>query len=137
MASILLLDDEDVLRLSLAELLEEDGHSVIQGDDGLKAFDLTLISEIDLMITDLFMPHIDGMNAIMSAHKDFPSLKIIAMSGGADFLKQDFLPHTREFGATTILRKPFKPRDFRDTVRTVLAAPAHGGNVPTGAKIAC
>jgi len=137
MASILLLDDEEVLRLLLANLLEEEGHTVVQGSDGLKAFDLPLISRTDLMITDLFMPNIDGINAITSARKDCPDLKIIAMSGGAGFLKQDFLPHTLHFGANTILRKPFKPQDFLETVRSVLAAPGHSENVATGKKIAC
>lgn len=137
MASILLLDDEEVLRELLAVLLEEEGHTVIQGGDGLKAFDFSLISKTDLMITDLFMPHIDGMNAISSARKDCPDLKIIAMSGGGEFLTQDFLPHTQHFGASAILRKPFGPKEFIETVRSVLAVPGRAENVQNSKKIAC
>lgn len=137
MASILLLDDEEVLRCLLAEILEEEGHTVVQGGDGLKAYDLRLISTIDLMITDLFMPDIDGVNAILNARKDCPDLKIIAMSGGAGYLKQDFLTNTRHFGVSAILRKPFKPQDLIETVRSVLCAPAQAEASLNGKKIAC
>ena len=130
MAFILLLDDEPALRDVLAEVLENEGHTVRQSEDGLLAYDLEVISSIDLMITDLFMPNIDGMNAIINARKDRPDLKIIAMSGGAEFLKHDFLPHTKDFGARAILRKPFSRDEFLQTVRDVLAAPAQTSKQP-------
>jgi len=128
MASILLLDDEQILRELFAEILEDEGHTVHKSADGLAAYDLELISSIDLMITDLFMPGIDGMNAILSARKDRPDLKIIAMSGGSEFLRHDFLPHTKDLGAAAILRKPFKKDAFLSTVREVLGAPAIKNN---------
>jgi len=124
MASILLLDDEEILRDLFADILEKEGHTVHKSADGLAVYDLELISSIDLMITDLFMPGIDGMNAILSARKDRPDLKIIAMSGGSELLKNDFLPLTKNLGATAILRKPFKKDVFVSTVRKVLASPS-------------
>lgn len=129
MASILLLDDEVMLRMLLVELLEEEGHTVTQSGDGLLVYDVAVLSSIDLMITDLFMPHVDGMNAILNARKDRPDLKIIAMSGGSEFVKTDFLPHTQKFGASAILRKPFMPNEFIETVRRVLAQPAYCGHL--------
>ena len=124
MAAIILLDDNDSLRTSLAEILEAEGHSVIQCNNGLAAFNLQEVGTLDLMITDLYMPRVDGIEAIMSARRDFPDLSIIAMSGGADFLKHDFLPYTQKLGAAAILRKPFKTNVFLDTVRRVLSVPA-------------
>lgn len=129
MASILLLDDEITLRMLLVDLLEEEGHTVTHSGDGLIVYDLDVLSSIDLMITDLFMPHVDGMNAILNARKDRPDLKIIAMSGGSEFVKTDFLPHTQKFGASAILRKPFKPEEFIETVSSVLARPAYCGQL--------
>ncbi len=123
MAAIVLLDDDEMLRTLLAEILEAEGHSVIQSDNGLAAFNLHDMGALDLMITDLFMPRVDGMEAIINARRDFPDLRIIAMSGGADFLKQDFLPYMKQFGASAILRKPFRTDVFLKTVRTVLCTP--------------
>lgn len=128
MATILLLDDEDVLRILLADILEEEGHTVMQGSDGLLAYNPDVIARTDLMITDLYMPNIDGMSAILNARKDRPDLKIIAMSGGGDFVKKDFLPTTQHFGASAILRKPFKPDELLAKVRELLAAPDHPVN---------
>ncbi len=124
MAAIILLDDDEMLRTSLAETLEAEGHSVTQSNNGLAAFNLQEMGALDLMITDLYMPRVDGIEAIIGARRDFPDLRIIAMSGGADFLKQDFLPYTVKLGAAAILRKPFKTNVFLDTVRRVLSVPA-------------
>lgn len=129
MASILLLEDEEVLRLLMVDLLEQEGHDVIHAGDGRLALDGDLVSTLDLMITDLYMPSVDGMEATMRARKVKPDLKIIAMSGGSEYLTHDFLPHMKDFGATAILRKPTAPDDFLTAVRVALAIPAHGGNI--------
>ncbi len=123
MARILLLEDNLLLRDMLAETLEKAGHTVQQGDDGQSAYDPELVASFDLMITDLFMPGVDGVDAILQARKAKPDLKIIAISGGGDYLTHDFLPHTREFGARAILRKPFRMAEFCDTVHKVLSVP--------------
>ena len=122
MAVILLLDDDDMLRGLLAETLHAEGHSVIQSDNGLMAFNIAKMGPIDLMITDLFMPRVDGMEAILNARHDTPDVPIIAMSGGGDYVKSDFLAHTMSMGASAILHKPFHLKEFQQTVRSVLAA---------------
>ncbi len=122
MAIILLLDDDDMLRGLLEETLEADGHTVIQSDNGLMAFNIAKMGHIDLMITDLFMPRIDGLEAILNAQHDSPHVPIIAMSGGGDYVQSDFLSHTKSFGVSEILHKPFHLKDFQRAVRSVLAA---------------
>jgi DNA-binding NtrC family response regulator len=124
MASILLLEDDLAQRIAFTDLLEDDGHLVTQGWDGMKVFDQDILGATDLLVTDLYMPTVDGMQAILSARKYRPELKVIAISGGATYLKHDFLPHMRDFGASAILHKPFAPNEFLETVRTVLATPA-------------
>ncbi len=121
MAVILLLDDDEMLRGLLAEILQEEGHTVIQSENGFAAFDATSMGKIDLMITDLYMPRVDGLEAILNARKDRPDVPIIAMSAGGTYVKTDFLTETKKLGVREVLHKPFHPKAFRETVRKVLA----------------
>jgi len=121
MANVLLLDDDETLRSLLAETLQAEGHHVRQGDNGFAAFNPANISGIDLMITDLYMPRVDGLEAILNVRRDIPDLLIIAMSGGGDYVKTDFLTQTKLLGVTAVLHKPFHLKAFQDTVRAVLA----------------
>jgi len=124
MANVLLLDDDDTLRGLLSEMLHAEGHKVIQSDNGLAAFNIPSLGPIDLMITDLFMPRVDGLEAILTARKDLPNLRIIAMSAGGEYVKSDFLTQTKAFGVAEVLHKPFRPKAFREAVQKVLATPA-------------
>ncbi len=124
MANVLLLDDDEMLRSLLAETLQAEGHTVTQSDNGFAAFNIENLVGIDLMITDLFMPRVDGLEAILNARRDIPNLRIIAMSGGGEYVKSDFLTHTKKFGVAEVLHKPFHLKAFQDTVRAVLASSA-------------
>ncbi len=130
MPSVILLDDDDILRNALAEILELDGHTVTEGNNGLAAFNLQKSNPHDLMITDLFMPRVNGMEAIMNARYEFPDMRIIAMSGGSKYLTHDFLQHTTTFGASAFLRKPFGKKEFLNTVNIVLNTPVNYGYYP-------
>ena len=120
MAVILLLDDDEMLRGLLAEILQEEGHTIIQSENGLAAFNIANMGAVDLMITDLYMPRVDGLEAILNARKDRPEVPIIAMSAGGTYVKTDFLIETKKFGVREVLHKPFHPQAFRETVRKVL-----------------
>lgn len=120
MAVILLLDDDEMLRGLLAEILQEEGHTVIQSENGFAAFNIANMGPVDLMITDLYMPRVDGLEAILNARKDCPDVPIIAMSAGGTYVKTDFLTETKKFGVREVLHKPFHPKAFREAVRKVL-----------------
>jgi CheY-like chemotaxis protein len=82
MARVLVIDDEDLLREILREMLEDAGHQVSQEADGSAGIESFRESPADLVITDMIMPKMDGINTIWRLKQMCPDVKIIAISGG-------------------------------------------------------
>ena len=122
MATILVLEDSTALRRVVSRLLRDEGHDVIESENGLAAYDDDLLNSLDLMITDLVMPRVDGLEAIRTALSTREDLKIVAMSGGRPGFHQDYLKVASVFGARYILYKPFEPDKLLDVVSNTLAA---------------
>lgn len=122
MASILVMEDNDALRRILVKTLTDDGHTVTQSDNGLAAYNEELLHSVDLMITDLVMPRVDGLDAINTARSTRKDLKVIAISGGGADFNQDYLQVAKAFGASNILHKPFEPDALVSVVNETLAA---------------
>ena len=121
---ILLLDDnEDVLE-SLALVLETAGYETVKASDGDKAVALQEAHPADLLITDIFMPDIDGLETIKAFRARWPRLKIIAISGGGAVAKHDYLTIAGEAGADFIMRKPVRPDEL---LRTLEGLQLHAG----------
>ena len=74
----------------------------------------------DLLITDLFMPEVEGIETIREIHRLRPDMRIIAISG-VDFEGGDYLRVARKFGASATLKKPFWPADLVELVSRVLS----------------
>ena len=122
MAHILVLEDSAALRRIVTRALRDDGHSVVSSENGLAAYDDDLLNSVDLMITDLVMPRVDGLDAIRTALQTREDLKVIAMSGGSPDFSQDYLQVASIFGARDVLYKPFEPQALVNVVNTALAA---------------
>ncbi len=122
MAKILVLEDSAALRRIVSQALRDEGHVVVESDNGLAAYDGELLNSVDLMITDLVMPRIDGLDAIRTALETRDDLKVIAMSGGSPAFQQDYLKVASIFGADNVLHKPFEPDALVNVVNTALAA---------------
>jgi CheY-like chemotaxis protein len=113
---ILLVDDDDTVRETSADMLQELGHSVLQAGGGAVA--LSLLDEhheIDVMVTDVRMPGMSGLELSELAAQRFLDLKIILISGY--FLPQ---PISRRF-----LQKPFRIRELDEAIRAELAVTGH------------
>lgn len=121
MARILLIDDEELVRFSLRQILEIDGHDVDEAADGTEGLSRIADGEYDLVITDILMPGKEGVETIIEARQDRPNLKIIAISGGGRFGNYDFLQLAQQFGADAVLPKPFNRKALSDLVASVLA----------------
>ena len=116
MATVLLIDDdEDVLRI-LAEALRSSGHTVLMGTDGTAGLKMVSGSNIDVIVTDLIMPGMEGLETITGIRVVYPEVKIIAMSGGGAVGPKGYLELARAFGAHATLRKPFPLKELTDTV---------------------
>ena len=133
MASILLIDDDENLRLVAAEVLRADGHTVDTANDGKSGLELYKAWLPDLVITDIVMADMDGLQLIEELRKLTPRPRIIAMSGDAKLSVPVYLPLAKGLGVDRILAKPFQPGVFRQTVSDVLAKPSPPAVAPGSA----
>ena len=121
---ILLLEDEPELRFTLQDRLMMEGYDVQIAPDGRRGLKLYHESPVDLVITDVLMPEMDGLEVIR-ALRGIPSPPlIIAMSGGVS-RDLDFLVEATEFGATRTLSKPFPLEDLITLVNGLLSSIPH------------
>lgn len=120
MARILIIDDDSPTRRMLRQALEYAGHSVVEAQDGRQGIQHHRTMPVDLILTDILMPEKEGLETIMELRRDFPGLKIIAMSGGLDTGQFNFLTIAQKLGAHTTLRKPFGLQEMLNTIQQVL-----------------
>ncbi|HSA63710.1 MAG TPA: response regulator [Nitrospira sp.] len=118
MAKILVIDDERPIRSLLRAALEGDDHQVLEAANGRLGLELYREWSADLIITDLVMPEMSGLDLISELTKS-ARVKIIAMTGDADATNR--LTTARLLGARQILRKPFDLPTLLSMVRYELA----------------
>ena len=120
---VLVIDDDDSLREIVSSALELAGYEVAQAENGLKGVELLRDARADLVITDIIMPVQEGVGTILEIRKEFPDLKIIAMSGGTRSGTVDYLEVAEKLGATDTLSKPFRQQRLLSAVREALGQP--------------
>ena len=119
-ARILVIDDDEVLRKTVRVVLEVAGYDVVEAVDGAAGLRLQREHGADLVLVDIFMPDVDGLEFIRTVRADRPQAKIIAMSSGGRSGQGDMLMAAAAFGASRTLRKPFQPRELLAAVGDVL-----------------
>ena len=122
---ILVVEDEKPMRDVLEIALANGGFQVVTASDGREAVNLARLMHFDLVVTDMIMPGIEGIETIMTLLAHDPKIKIIAISGVLPGAKGDFLPLAKSLGASAVLRKPFDRENFITTVRGVLEHNPH------------
>jgi CheY-like chemotaxis protein len=116
MARILIVDDEEMDRLLERTILEEDGHDLMFASDGESALKICRAEDVDLILTDLAMPHFNGLRFIRELREEEMMMPVVAISGWAT----DQLDLALEYGADLSLSKPLDAPKLRDAVRTGL-----------------
>ena len=120
MVRILVVDDEDLVRFSVRQMLEDEGHQVEEAADGVEGMAKIESGPFDLMVTDIVMPRKEGLETIAEAKRVQPDLRIIAISGGGPVGQFNYLDLAKQFGADAVLAKPFKKQDLVAVVNAVL-----------------
>ena len=105
----------------LKDILELLGHSVIEACNGRKGVELYRAHPADLVITDLIMPDQEGIETITQLIKEYPSVKIVAMSGGGRVSPNSYLHIAERLGAKSSLSKPFTIEELTSAVDAALA----------------
>lgn len=118
---ILVADDDERFRHATSDILAHEGYEVTVARDGKELLCAYRAQPPDLVLCDLFMPGKDGLELIGELMKDFPQVKIIAMSGGGYNGVLSVLQMAQHLGAKDILAKPFSSAKLFEMIRRVLA----------------
>ena len=118
MSLILVVDDHYPMRVALEELLKQMGHDVLGAKNGKEALAIQKRQPADVLLTDIFMPEMDGYEVIQKFKEQFPTVPVIAMTGGM-LRRPDgpYLEIARKFGAKWVLPKPFSSLQFGEIIR--------------------
>lgn len=114
---ILVVDDDAGVCQLLKDILQSEGYQVELASDGAKAITLVREHSFDLLLVDLVMPEMEGIETIKTLHRQRPNLKMIAMSGafGGDYLRIASI-----LGAHSTLAKPMRADQVLSAVRAAL-----------------
>jgi len=116
---ILIVDDEVVIRSLLSEMLSEEGFSVATAEDGKRGLDYVSGGHVDLVISDVHMPIMDGPALVAGLREIAPDLPVIVLNSipGCDISQS--IPG----GATAFLNKPFNLQDLRQMIADLRSRP--------------
>lgn len=117
MATILIIEDDNDLRHTLKKAILLDQHEAIEAEDGNNGLEILEKNSVDMVITDIFMPNKEGLETIEEIKSRFPSIKIIAMSGGGKSGFTEFLDFALEMGADKAFLKPVDLDQLLETIR--------------------
>ncbi len=116
MARILIVDDEEMDRVLLSEILHQAGHEPRFAPNGRAALKIWKSSDIDLVITDIVMPELNGLELLESLREEDPWARVIAISGTS----AKKLNEAARAGALAILTKPIDPQELLQEINRAL-----------------
>lgn len=122
---LLVIDDDEPLAFGLAKLLERQGFNVRVANHGRRGFQILREHPVDLVITDIYMAEMEGLETIMQLRRERPQLPVIAMSGGSRRVGVDCLTMARGLGAGAVLEKPVAIADLLAAIRKLGIYPPH------------
>jgi len=115
MATILIIDDDDLIRVLLRSALEEAGHEVTEAANGRQGLELYRHRPMDLVITDIVMPEMNGLDMLLALTREFLHAKVIAISGAGE--EKNALDVAKLLGARQTFQKPVSMQHLLAAVR--------------------
>lgn len=120
LCDILIVDDDPILCSTLINFMKRCGYTAQSAKDGRVAIRMLEQGHVQLVITDLFMPEVDGFELIRHLRKVFPRSKILAMTGDGLSDLRPFMTAARHLGGLHTLAKPFSLDEMAGAVRKAL-----------------
>jgi DNA-binding NtrC family response regulator len=117
MKKILVIDDEPIVRVSCERTLGGEGYEVRLASSGREGLELLEKETFDLVLLDLKMPDIDGIEVLKKTRSNWPDTKVIMITG---YSTVETAVKTLKLGAYNYLEKPFTPDTLIETVREAL-----------------
>jgi len=124
---VLVIDDDDTVRDAVSLMLQSMGHEAIAADGGIAGLKLVHAEAPDIIITDILMPDMEGIEAIFRIKEFKEDAKIIAMSGGGSTRGLDLLKLAHRAGAASTLSKPFGRDELTVAIAIAERAPENSG----------
>lgn len=118
---ILIVDDNEQLLSMMNEFLVDNDYDVVCSLDGVGAKQLFSEFNPDIVITDIVMPNVDGIELLIEIRKINPDIKVIVMSGGNKGYADTYLQMADKLGADVILNKPFQLKDLLVEIKKLIA----------------
>ncbi|MDH5600572.1 MAG: response regulator [Gammaproteobacteria bacterium] len=118
---ILIVDDYLPLLEMLNESLVNSGYDVVYTNDGAEATNIFTTFNPDIVLTDIVMPGVDGIELILDLRKINASIKVVAMSGGNSGRADTYLNMAKKLGANKIIPKPFKVSELLKQLDSLVA----------------
>ncbi len=122
MAKVMIVEDDQITQDILKVIMYQEKHETISASNGMEAIQLLESTPVDLVITDIRMPVMDGLELLDRMRKDrrFENIPVIVLTAS---LLRDSSKITSEFGATRFLSQPFSSWDIKKAVAECIAAP--------------
>lgn len=115
--TLLITDDDPVFRETLRDVLEPEGFQTFLAEDGLEAFEIVRAERVHLLLLDMHMPQLDGVETIRRVHEIRPELPCILLSAALDEM---IIKAAREVYAFSVLAKPCSRQQITSVVRSAL-----------------
>lgn len=116
MKRILIVDDNLMMRRLIRNVFKDDDYVLKEAKNGMEGLKLADKNPFDLVITDIVMPEMEGIEFIIQLKKNFPETKIIAISGGKPY----YLYVAKKLGIEAVFTKPLNHADFVNTVKNII-----------------
>lgn len=116
---ILIVDDEEIILTGIKAIIEKHNFLVDVAANGLKGIELLSLKAYDVLVTDIIMPEMDGLELIRYAKQRCPNIRIIAMSGGGRISDEDHLKKAKELGCDFIIEKPFPTNELISAIKEI------------------
>ncbi len=119
MKRILIVDDNLMMRKLIRNIFVNEEYEIVEAENGIEGLEIAKKYDIDLVITDIIMPVMEGLELIMHLKRDFPDIKIIAISGGKPY----YLYMAKKLGIEKIFTKPLNLHQFLSAVKKLIQLP--------------
>jgi DNA-binding response OmpR family regulator len=120
MTRLLLVDNDNIARAALGVACSDAGYEVRQADNGSEALKIHRETPVHVIITEMLLPEMDGIELLMALRRQPSAPKVIAMTAGGHFAIEHCLRVAEQLGAHHVLAKPFEPEQLLAAVRSVL-----------------